>query len=81
MVLLKCVWKNLIRKWTNKMTPLTDIKISLHNIISQIKSVDNNVLPHSEKREIIDKLCDIENILTFNEEELEKELLDKDVEE
>ena len=63
------------------MTPLADIKISLHNIISQIKSVDNNVLPHSEKREMIDKLYEVENILAFNEEELEKELLDKEVKE
>ncbi len=52
------------------MTPLTDIKISLHDIISRIKLVDDEVLPHSEKREIIDKLYDIENILAFNEEEL-----------
>jgi len=70
-----------IKQLENEMTPLVDIKISLHNIISQIKSVDNNILPHSEKREIIDKLYEVENILTFNEEELEKELLDKDVEE
>ncbi len=52
------------------MTALIDIKISLHNIISQIKSVDDNVLPHSEKREIIDKLYEVENILAFNEEEM-----------
>ena len=64
----------------NEMTTLVDIKISLHNIISQIKSVDDNVLPHSEKREIIDKLYEVENILAFNEEENEKELLDKEVE-
>ena len=62
------------------MTPLTDIKMSLHDIISRIKLVDNKFLPHSEKREIIDKLYEVENILTFNEEELEKELLDKEVE-
>jgi len=66
----------------SEMTPLIDIKISLHNIISQIKSVDDNVLPHSEKREITDKLYEVENILAFNlacnEEKLEKELLDKE---
>ena len=55
------------------MTPLIDIKISLHNIISQIKSVDDNVLPHSEKREIIDKLYEVENILAFNIEFFEDE--------
>lgn len=50
------------------MTTLADIKMSLHDIISRIKLVDDEVLPHSEKREIIDKLYDIENILAFNEE-------------
>jgi len=52
------------------MTALVDIKISLHDIISRIKLVDNKFLPHSEKREIIDKLYEVENILAFNEEEM-----------
>lgn len=52
------------------MTTLVDIKISLHDIISRIKLVDDEVLPHSEKREIIEKLYEVENILAFNEEKL-----------
>ena len=52
------------------MKTLIDIKISLHNIMSQIKMVDDYILPHSEKREIIDKLYEVENILAFNEEEV-----------
>ena len=47
--------------------------------------IKTNVLPHSEKREMIDKLYEVENILAFNlacnEEKLEKELLDKEVKE
>jgi len=75
--------KNNCAKGEIKWTPLIDIKISLHDIISRIKLVDNKFLPHSEKREIIDKLYEVlyevEDILAFNEKENEKELLDKEV--